>query len=466
MHLKQGREPKSYPSTDTDNGSRLVRRAKEKSRRCASSLRLRVIKNGRNLPIWVTPITLGQRLGAFHSRGGRKGIDVKTQVGIIGAGPAGLMLSRILHLAGIESVVLEKGNRDHVGTRLRAGGLEHGTVDLMKRVGLGQRMEKLGIVVNSTDFRFNNAGHRVHFAEEAGHTFLIYPQYEIIGDLLNARTAKQADVLFNSPATRVEGIDGTAPVIHYESQGEPRTLTCEFVAGCDGYHGVSRNTIPASVLKLYEEIYPFSWLGILADVAPPTPEVAYSCHERGFAMNSFRTPEVSRMYLQCANEDRTEDWSDDRIWSELRTRLDVPDRPPVTEGAITQKSITAMRNFVAEPMSYGRLYIAGDAAHIVPPTGAKGLNSAMSDVAVLGRALTDHYAKGNDDLLKQYSDICLKRTWKVQHFSAGMCTSLHIFPNTGPFGCQLQRVHLEYLTGTPNGRRWYAENFVGLPFDA
>jgi p-hydroxybenzoate 3-monooxygenase len=374
------------------------------------------------------------------------------------------MLSHMLHRAGIDSVVLERGNVAHIGTRMRAGGLEHGTVALMKEVGLGQRMQELGMTVRATEFRFDNAGHRIEFEALTGHTFTIYPQYEIVADLLNARTNAQGPVLFETAATRIEGVDGEQPIVHFESEGKPETLVCDFVAGCDGYHGVSRNTIPASIRREFEEVYPFGWLGILAEVPPETAEVAYACHDRGFAMSSFRTPEMSRMYLQCPPDDRAENWSDDRIWSELHARLDVPDRPQVREGAIVQKSVTAMRNFVTEPMSYGRLFLAGDAAHIVPPTGAKGLNSAMFDATLLARAMIEHYRDGRPDALANYSAACLKRTWQVQRFSADMCTSLHRFPNASDFAHRVQRAHLEYLTSTDTGRRWYAENFVGLPF--
>jgi p-hydroxybenzoate 3-monooxygenase len=374
------------------------------------------------------------------------------------------MLSHMLHQAGIESVVLERGDAEHIGTRMRAGGLEHGTVELMKDVGLDRRMLEIGMIVRATDFRFDNAGHRVDLEAVSGHTYTIYPQFEIVADLLDARAGKQGPVLFETPATRIDGIEGARPTIHFESAGKPQQLVCDFVAGCDGYHGVSRNAIPAHVLRSYEEVYPFGWLGILAEVAPATTEVAYSCHERGFAMNSFRSPTMSRMYLQCPPDDRAENWSDDRIWSELHVRLDVPDRPAVAEGPIVNKSVTAMRNFVTEPMSYGRLFLAGDAAHIVPPTGAKGLNSAMFDAMLLARALIEHHCKGSSEALQRYSDTCLRRTWQVQRFAAEMCALLHRFPDVSDFAHRIQRTRLDYITGTQTGRRWYAENFVGLPF--
>ncbi len=389
-----------------------------------------------------------------------------TQVGIIGAGPAGLLLSHMLYQAGVESVVLERGNRDHVGTRLRAGGLEHGTVALLEAVGLGRRMREIGLIVQSTDFRFDGLGHRVDFMAATGHSFMIYPQYEIVADLLLAHAQAGRQVLFDTPVTRISGIDGPRPTIHYTANGAPAELTCDFIAGCDGYHGVCRQAIPAPVLKVYEENYPFGWLGILAAVAPPSLEVAYSCHERGFAMTSFRAPEISRMYLQCPADDRAENWSDDRVWNELRLRLDVPERPPVKEGRIMQKSVTAMKSFVIEPMQYGQLFMAGDAAHIVPPTGAKGLNAALADISVLAPAFAAFYKTGKRALLDRYSGTALKRTWQVQRFAADMCTLLHRFPDGNAFTWRVQRERLEYMTGTPTGIRTYAESFVGLPFDS
>ncbi len=388
-----------------------------------------------------------------------------TQVGIVGAGPAGLLLSHMLHLAGVESVVIERGNRDHVGTRLRAGGLEHGTVALLDKVGLGERLHKIGLIVNRTDFRFDNQGHRVDFKAATGHAFTIYPQYEIVTDLLDAAAAAGREIWFDTTVKRISGIDTARPSIHYERNGETHELTCDFIAGCDGYHGVCRQAFPPGALKVYEENYPFGWLGILADVAPPSLEVAYSCHDRGFAMSSFRAPEVSRLYLQCPPDDKAENWSDDRIWSELRTRLDVPDRPPVVEGKITQKSVTAMKNFVIEPMQFGQLFMAGDAAHIVPPTGAKGLNSAMADISVLAPAFIDFYKTGKRDRLDRYSTTALARVWQVQRFSADMCILLHRFPGGNEFTWRAQRERLKYMTSDPTGIRTYAESFVGLPID-
>ena len=389
-----------------------------------------------------------------------------TQVGIVGAGPAGLLLSHMLRLAGVESVVFERGNQAHVGTRLRAGGLEHGAVALLEAVGLGRRLREIGLLVTATDFRFDGRGHRVDFQTLTGHPFTIYPQYEIVADLLDARDQSSGAVRFDTPVTRLSGIAGERPTIHYLESGAERQLTCDFIAGCDGYHGICRQAIPAALQKVFEENYPFGWLGILADVPPPSLEVAYSCHERGFAMQSFRAPTISRMYLQCPPDDRADNWSDDRIWSELAARLDVPERPPITPGPIVQKSVTAMKSFVVEPLRHGRLFLAGDAAHIVPPTGAKGLNSAMADISLLAPALADHYRSGSQARLDGYSAACLARTWQVQRFAAEMCALLHRFPGAGDYAWRLQREKLAYMTGTATGMRTYAESFVGLPFGA
>ncbi len=374
------------------------------------------------------------------------------------------MLSHILHRAGISSIVVERGNADHIATRLPAGGLEHGTVELIKRVGLGKRLQELAMTVHATDFRFANSAHRISLDEVTGHHFTIYPRYEFVSDLLNARSETQEPVLFDSAVVALEGIESGRPIIHFENEAGLSRIECDFIAGCDGYHGISRRSIPAAVQTHYEENYPFSWLGILVDVPPSTTEIAYSCHERGFAMNSFRAATVSLMCLQCEPNDKVENWSDNQIWDELHVRLNVPNRPEVAEGPILQRSIKPMRNFVTEPMSYGRLFLVGDAAHIVPLTGAKGLNSAMYDAALLGSAFIAHYNCNSSVELERYSDDCLRRTWQVQRFAADMCKSLHQFPNSSAFERRVRRAHLEYLTRTETGQRWYAENFVGLPY--
>jgi p-hydroxybenzoate 3-monooxygenase len=391
---------------------------------------------------------------------------VRTQVGIVGAGPAGLLLSHLLSLEGIESVVLENRSRDHVQHRLRAGVLEQGTVDFLTEVGLGERMNKIGMVQNGLDFRFASRSHRIDFTEETGgRIVMVYPQHEVVTDLIAARLKAGGEIWFETPVTKIEGLDGSQPVIHFERDGEAHELACDFVAGCDGFRGVSRDAMPPGLLKGYDRVYPFGWLGIMAEVPPAASDVTWGCHETGFAMLSFRTPTVSRLYLQCDPDDKAENWSDDRIWSTLHERLDVEDMPRIIEGKILQKGVTGMRSFQVEPMHHGKLFLAGDAAHIVPPTGAKGLNSAVADVKVLNRGLVDHYKRQSGKILEQYSAICLRRMWLVQRFSAGLCTMVHSFPGESDFVKRLKRADLDYLTGTRAGRLSWSENFTGLPVE-
>jgi p-hydroxybenzoate 3-monooxygenase len=392
---------------------------------------------------------------------------MRTQVGIVGAGPAGLMLAHMLHLEGIESVIVERAGQEHVRTRLRAGVLEQGTVEMMRELGLGAGIAARGLEQHAIDFRFGGASHRLDFhAASGGRSAWVYPQHEVVTDLMAARVAAGGPMLFDAPVTRIEGLDGKRPVIHFEQDGRPQRLECDFVAGCDGFRGVCRDAIPADVLKVYDRVYPFGWLGILAEAPAPTNEITWGCHEEGFAMLSIRSPSVTRLYLQCEPDEDPDGWSDDRIWGELHKRLDVPGLPPVNEGKITQKGVTAMRSFLAEPMQYGRLFLAGDAAHIVPPTGAKGLNSAMADVKVLGRGLMEHYRRDNGKWLARYSQSCLERMWLVQRFSAGLCTMVHQFAGDSAFVRRLQRADLAYMTGTAAGRLQFAENFTGLPIAA
>ena len=391
---------------------------------------------------------------------------MRTQVGIIGAGPSGLMLAQMLHLQGIESVIVERSPQEHVRTRLRAGVLEQGTVEMMREFGVGERVSSVGLKQRAIDFRFNAESHPIDFESVCGRNTWVYPQHEVVTDLMAARERSGQPVLYETPVTRIEGLEGARPVIHCEREGEAFQVECDFVAGCDGFRGVSREAIPAEKMKLYDRVYPFGWLGILAEAKPAIEHITWGCHEDGFAMMSIRSPSVTRLYLQCDPDENPDAWPDDRIWSELHKRLDVPVLPPVEEGRITQKGVTAMRSFMAEPMQHGRLFLAGDAAHIVPPTGAKGLNSAMADVKVLGRALTEHYRYGRSDWLERYSAVCVKRMWLVQRFSAGLCTMVHQFPGDNAFVRRLQRADLEYMTTTAAGRLQFSENFTGLPVDA
>lgn len=391
-------------------------------------------------------------------------MNERTQVGIVGAGPAGLLLSHLLHREGIESIVFDNRSREHVQQRLRAGVLEQGTVDLLAEVGLGERMRRLGMPQTSLDFRYAQASHRIDFAREIGRTVMVYPQHEVVHDLIEARLAAGGDLRFDTPVTAIQDLEGPSPTILAGPEGRP--VRCDFIAGCDGFHGICRDAIPASVMKTYDRVYPFGWLGILAEVPPAAPDVTWGCHETGFAMLSFRSPTRSRLYLQCEPDDDPDNWSDDRIWSALHERLDVPGMPPLIEGPIVQKGVTAMRSFQVEPLRHGALFLAGDAAHIVPPTGAKGLNSAVADIRVLGRALAAYYRQGSTRLLDSYSETCLRRMWLVHRFSAGLCTMVHSFPGQSDFARRLQRADLDYMTGSEPGRRAFSENFTGLPIEA
>ena len=381
----------------------------------------------------------------------------------MGAGPAGLMLSHLLHLEGIESVVLESRSRAYVRERVRAGVLEQGVVELMRETGIGERVSRLGIRMRGIDFRFGGEPHLVEFSAASGGRYaMVWPQHELVEDLANARVAAGGEILYESPAKGFEDVNGNKPTILF---GENQRLQCDFVAGCDGFHGISRGAIPSSVLKEHDHIFPFGWLGVLAEAPPAWPDITWGCHPREFAMMSMRTPTMTRLYLQCPPDDDAANWSDERIWSELHERLDLPGGAKLNEGRIVQKGVAAMRSYVAEPMRYGRLFLAGDAAHIVPPTGAKGLNSAMADVRVLARALAEHYKRGNDALIERYSETCLRRMWLVQRFSTWLCTTVHRFPDTDAFTRRLQLAELQYMAGTETGRRMFAENFTGLPVE-
>ncbi len=392
---------------------------------------------------------------------------MRTQVGIIGAGPAGLMLSHLLHLEGIESVIIERSPKEHVRTRLRAGVLEEGTIQMLRDAGLGERIDRLAIEQHALDFRFDNASHRLDFHEASGgRSAWVYPQHEVVTDLMRVREEAGAIIHYDAPVTRLEGLDTARPVIHFEQAGQPRQLVCDYVAGCDGFRGMSRSAIPADRLRAYDRIYPFGWLGILAEAPPAIRDITWGCHPEGFAMMSIRSPQVTRLYLQCEPDDSPDNWSDDRIWAALHTRLDVDGQPPINEGRIVQKGVTAMRSFICEPMRHERLFLAGDSAHIVPPTGAKGLNSAMADIKVLARAMVEHYKRGDDRWIDRYSDICLERMWLVQRFSASLCTMVHQFPGDSPFQRRMQRADLAYMTQTREGRAAFAHNFTGLPVEA
>jgi p-hydroxybenzoate 3-monooxygenase len=405
---------------------------------------------------------------------------LSTQVGIVGAGPAGLLLSHLLHRAGIESVVLEKRSRDYVQRRVRAGVLEHPTAELLHEVGVGERLRREGIVHHGLELRFDGRGHRISLSElTGGRAIVIYGQGKVVEDLTDARLAAGGTVLFEIDDVAIEGVHdvpggpaGGGPVIRYTHDGEPVELRCDFIAGCDGFHGICRNAIPLAPagagtrrpgLRVYEHVYPYAWLGILARVPPSAEELIYCHHERGFALHSLRSPELSRLYIQVGPGERIEDWPDERIWAEMHTRFATADGWTLREGPVIDRGITEMRGFVAEPMRHGRLFLAGDAAHIVPPTGAKGLNLAVADVYVLARALAGWYRTGRGDLLDGYSDTCLERVWRVQDFSAWMTRMLHPDPGEDGFDRRRRLARLRYVAGSTAAAASLAENYVGLP---
>jgi p-hydroxybenzoate 3-monooxygenase len=389
---------------------------------------------------------------------------MRTQVGIVGGGPAGLLLSHLLHREGIDSVVLEARTREHVTHRVRAGVLEQATVDLLVETGLGERLRREGLVHHGIELRWGGASHRIPLTELTGRSIWIYGQQEVVKDLIDARLAYAGALLFEVSDVSLAGIDGTSPTLRYRHAGEAHELACDFVAGCDGFHGISRDAIPSAALRVYQNDYPFAWLGVLADVPPSTDELVYASHERGFALHSLRSPSVSRLYLQVEPDADVADWPDARIWAELRTRL-AKSGWTLRDGPLVEKNVAVMRSFVVEPMQHGRLFLAGDAAHIVPATGAKGLNLAVHDVRVLARALARWYRTGSARLLDEYSAVCLKRAWRVQDFSSWMSSMLHRLPGSDGFFGRLQRAQLEYVCGSEAGARSLAENYVGLPHE-
>ncbi|HLY90746.1 MAG TPA: 4-hydroxybenzoate 3-monooxygenase [Acetobacteraceae bacterium] len=387
---------------------------------------------------------------------------MRTQVGIVGAGPAGLLLSHLLHLQGIESVVLEARTREYVENRIRAGVLEYGTEQILNDSGVGDRMRQEGMLHPGVVMRFGHADHRIDFADLVGKHVMVYSQHKVVQDLIAARLAGGGQIVFEADDVSVHDFEGDAPRIRYRHAGDVHEVACDIIAGCDGFHGVCRPSIPDHLLRIYERVYPFGWLGILAETPPSTEENVYVSHERGFALLAMRSPTLSRLYLQCAPDEDLAAWSDDRIWSELQTRAATDDFR-LAEGPILQRGITPMRSFVTEPMQRGRLYLAGDAAHIVPPTGAKGLNLAAADVAMLTRGIVAFYRDGRTDMLDEYSATCLRRIWKVQRFSWWMTTLLHRFFDHTPFEQQMQAAELDYVFSSRAASLALAENYVGLP---
>ena len=388
-------------------------------------------------------------------------MHMRTQVGIIGAGPAGLLLSHLLQRQGIDSVVLENRSRYYIEQRVRAGVLEQGTADLLSAAGVGERMQREGLIHHGIELRFGGRGHRINLSElTGGRAITVYGQQEVIKDLIQARLAAGGQILFEVEDVSVHDLDSTAPLIRCRKDGEPVKLQCEVIAGCDGYHGVCRGAIPAGELRVYQRDYPLAWLGILAQAPPPSDELIYVYHERGFALFSMRSPHIARLYFQVPVAEDIANWPDERIWQELHTRFGAEGK--LNQGPVIEKIITGMRSYVAEPMRYGRLFLAGDAAHIVPATGAKGLNLAVADIRVLAQALAEFFNSGRSDLLDSYSATCLKRVWRAQHFSWWMTSMLHRFPGDDGFQQRLQRSQLEYVVNSRAAATSLAENYVGL----
>jgi len=389
-----------------------------------------------------------------------------TQVGIVGAGPAGLMLAQLLHLNGIDSVVIENRSREYVIDRVRAGVLEQGTVDLLQAMGVGDHLRRAGLRHEGLYISFLGQRHPIDLAGlTGGRTITVYGQNEVVKDLIEARLAASRPLFFEVEHVSVDELDSERPVIRFRHRDTDYELRCDVIAGCDGFHGVCRPSIPDGVLTIYERTYPFGWLGILAEAPPSSDGLVYTLHERGFALFSMRSPSITRLYLQVPPDEPIENWPDEAIWDEMLRRMTTANGWKPNIGRILQKSVTPMRSFVAAPMRYGRLFLAGDAAHIVPPTGAKGLNLAASDVLVLGRALKRFYESGRTDWLDEYSDLCLRRVWKAQRFSWWMTTTLHRAPDETAFDHQRQIADLDYLTGSRAAMTSLAEQYVGLPLE-
>jgi p-hydroxybenzoate 3-monooxygenase len=392
---------------------------------------------------------------------------MRTQVAIIGAGPSGLLLGALLAKAGIDAVIVEQRSAEYVLGRIRAGVLEQVAVDLLDEVGVGERMHREGLKHDGFDLSFGGARHRIDlFALTGGKRVMVYGQTEVTRDLMNARHAAGLTTIYEADNVAIHGWDTDKPSVTYRKGDETHTIECDFIAGCDGFHGVCRASVPPDQLQTFEKVYPFGWLGVLSRTPPVSEELIYANHERGFALCSMRSHTLSRYYVQCSLDDRVEQWSDAMFWDELRTRLDPRAADALVTGPSIEKSIAPLRSFVTEPMRFERLFLAGDAAHIVPPTGAKGLNLAATDVTYLGRGLIEHYREKSDAGIAHYSDRALRRIWKAERFSWWFTTLMHKFPETGTFGARMQRAELEYLVGSEAARTTMAENYVGLPLEA
>lgn len=392
-------------------------------------------------------------------------VATRTQVCIIGSGPAGLMLAQLLHNEGISSIIVDRQSRDHIEGRVRAGVLEWGSVEALEEAGVSDRMHREGLPHDGFELAFDGDRHRIDIKGLTGKQVMVYGQTEVTQDLIARRLELGGEIVFSAEDVVPFELEGDQPKVRYRKDGQDHEITCDYVAGCDGYHGVCRQSIPASVLKTFERVYPFGWLGILVEKPPVSHELVYANHENGFALCSMRSAKRSRYYVQCPLSDQPEDWSDDRFWGALSQRIGPEHASNLQTGASFEKSIAPLRSFVAEPMRHGNLFLAGDAAHIVPPTGAKGLNLAIADVRILSRALIEHYKRNNDAHLDNYSASCLKRVWKVERFSWFMSTMLHQFPEFTGFEKRMQRAEFDHITGSETASRSLAENYVGLPLE-
>ena len=391
---------------------------------------------------------------------------MRTQVAIIGAGPSGLLLGQILSRAGISTVILERQSADHVLGRIRAGVLEQGTIDLLEAAGVGQRLQRQGLVHGGFELLFKGARHRIDLqALTGGRQVMVYGQTELTRDLMEARAAAGQPSVYQASELTIHDFDGQQPRVRYVSQGRQHELACDFIAGCDGFHGVCRASVPRGAITEYEKVYPFGWLGLLADVPPVSPELIYANTERGFALCSMRSTSRARYYLQGPLTDTLSQWTDQAFWAELKNRLDPQAREQLVTGPAIEKGIAPLRSFVAEPMRFGRLFLAGDAAHIVPPTGAKGLNLAASDINYLSAALREFYQDSSSAGIDSYSARCLRRVWRAERFSWWFTSLMHQFPEAGGFGQKLQEAELDYLVHSSAAATALAENYVGLPLD-
>ncbi len=392
---------------------------------------------------------------------------MRTQVAIIGAGPSGLLLSHLLRLQGVDSILVEARSREYCENRIRAGVLEQGTVDTLNEAGLGERMRREGLEHHGIELLFSGQRHRIDLSGlTGGRAITVYSQHEVVRDLIAAGDAHGNPMHFEVSDVALHDVESEHPFVTFKhADGHEDRIDCDYIAGCDGFHGIARQTIPAERLNTFERVYPFAWLGILADAAPSLDELVYAHHDNGFALFSMRSPTVTRLYLQCKPDEDLAEWSDARIWDELHTRFSNDTGWTPTEGRITQKSVTPMRSFVSETMQHGRLFLAGDAAHIVPPTGAKGMNLAVADVRALSRALGERYRNGDAAPLERYSATCLERVWRAEHFSYFMTNMLHASPDDSPFVNRLKFAELKYVTRSRAAAQSLAENYVGLPFD-